>query len=587
MLAIAGIALVGVGYAGLRQATDTQRSLVPEPLPPRQTFAVSASTTDAFSATSVRQAGLNAGFPAQPPPNGLNKDRYLDLDRGMSGTILERHTGIPVVPSRKHDPPAPYKPTPNLRTNGDTARTDQMKLYTGSMSQYRNDETPIPRTQVGPGVGYDATVPAADGFHPRLRVVSTDALTQRNPSRALPPAAPFDPVGRREADVHVSQNTTTRSFEQSVEYTTGNPSASSAGTSTAPVPRNNYEMKPTTRDTEMPALKAANGCHDIDASTSRFGIGAGPAIASGSIARVAHATYSGSESQAAVDAIRTTDRGWSGLWGVGPSAASDVPSAAASSSRDQWQSALRAQSRDATGLDPERIGQGGPSNTVGGATVAWQDTPATQGRELVPGLPVINTAPSGVSGVMHSPWTDTTVVSQHGEDSRVRAPNRASYVLNDHDSMPTAQVTGSSSERQRSAFARGRLGRATHREVIDREQFAMNAPHSGVGDMVRPNWQTFALRDATTDAFRVSGPNRGSSFESSDFAKGRLAPKWQLAVPKPDFMHDRMPNLEQRGGMAYKPPTGVQYNPNKFESPDDRLDVAIDSQASLKQLLAH
>lgn len=585
MLAIAGIALVGVGYAGLRQANDTQRTLVPEPLPPRQTFAVTTATTDAFSATSVQQTGLNAGFPAQPPPNGLNKDRFLDLDRGMSGSILERHMGIPLVPSRKHDPPAPYKPTPNLRTNGDTARADQMKLYTDSMSQYRNDEVPIPRTQVGPGVGYDASVPAADGFHPRLRVVSTDALTQRNPSRSLPPAAPVDPVGRREADVHISQNTVTRTFEKSIEYTTGNPSASSAGTSTAPVPRNNYEtsMKPTTRDTEMPALKAADGCNDIDANTSRYGIGAGPAMASGSIARVAHSTYSGSESHAAIDAMRTTDRGWSGLWGVGPSAASDVPSAA-SSDRVQWKSALRAQSRDATGLDPERIGQGGPSNAVGGATVAWQDTPATQGRELMPVLPVINTAPTGVTGVMHSPWTDTVA---RQEDSRVRAPNRASYARNDHDSIPTSQVTGSSSERQRSAFAQGRLGRATHREVIDREPFAATAPHSGVGDMVRPKWQTFALRDATTDAFRVSGPNRGSSFESSDFAKGHLAPKWQLAVPKPDFMNDRMPNTEQRGGMAYKPPAGVQYNPNKFESPDDRLDVAIDSQATLQQLLSH
>lgn len=582
MLAIAGIALVGVGYAGLKQANNTQRSLVPEPLPPRQTFAVTAATTDAFTATSVQQTGLNAGFPAQPPPNGLNKDRFLDLDRGMSGTILERHTGIPIVPSRKHDPPAPYKPTPNLRpTGGDTARADQMKLYTGAMSQYRNDEVPIPRTQVGPGVGYDASVPAADGFHPRLRIVSTDALTQRSPLRSLPPTAPNHPVSRREADVHISQNSTTRTFEKSVEYTTGNPSASSAGTSSGQAPRANYEpiMKPTMRDTEMPALKAASKCNDIDAETSRFGIGAGPAIASGSVARVAHSTYSGSESRAAVDAMRTTDRGWSGLWGVGPSAASDVPSAG-SSDRTRWQSAIRAQSRDATGLDPERIGQGGPSNAVGGATTAWQDTPATQGRELMPALPVINTAPSDVSGVMHSPWTDTTAVARR-EDSHVRAPNRASYALNDHDLMPTAQVTGSSSERQRSAFAQGRLGRATHREVIDREQFATTAPHSGIGDMVRPKWQTFALRDATSDAFRVSGPNRGSSFESSDFAKGHLAPNWQLATPKPDFMNERMPNTDQRGGMAYKPPTGVQYNPNKFETPDDRLDVAVDSQVRI------
>jgi len=527
-------------------------------------------TIDDFAEGSAIQDDLRKPFPTEPLPDGLNKSRYLDLDRGMSGTILERHSGIPLVPSRKNEPPAPFAPQrQGRRIDGEDARETQQNLYVGNMSQYRNDETPVPKTQVGPAVGYDGSVPASDGFHPRLRVVPNTALSQRNPTKSVPPTAPHFHVAKPEAAVVINQNAVPRYYEKSHAYITSNPSTGGHNVS-APVPRNNYResMKDTSRDTEMPGLKNAGGdC--VSESTSLFGIGAGPAYAAGEHARTKHSTYDGYEN--AVGTMRSTDREWSGLWGTGPSTAS-APSG--HTQRDHWGSTLRAQARDATGLDPERVGQGGPAKATAG-TARAQDELQTQGRELIPGLPVINTSPQEMEGEMRSPFKDS-VGAQH-----LRTPQRASYVINQQDPAPTVHVTGPGAQRQRSAFANGRLSKATHREVIDREAFAMPGPHTGIGNAIRQKWQTFALRDATTLAGNMTGPNRPNAFASADFVSGELAPSRELAVPKPEFYNDRMPNMGQRGGMAYVAPTNVQYDPNTFEKVDDRLDVAVDAQRSV------
>lgn len=564
MLAVIGLGLVGGGYMGLRRAHRAQIAENPEPLPPNPQYA--QAPPDTFLENEARQTDLNKPFPAQAPPNGLGKDRYLNLDAGQSSTFLERYNGIPAVPTRKLDPPAPYAPQPQgQRTDGQDARQVQNALYVGSMSQFRNDESPIAKTQVGPGVGYDASVPAADGLHPRLRVAPTTSLSQRNPSRSLPPTAAQFYVSKPEAAAKVMQNAVPTHFEMSHKYTTSAPHASHSNP--APVLRGNFKesMKETTRETEMPALKG--DC--VDANTSLYGYGAGPPVAAGSQQTQVHSTYDKTFE------LRHTDRGWAGLEAAGPSvAAGDVPGA--HMERGHWGSTLRAQARDATSLDPERLGNAGPSNAQPGGTARPQDELQTQGRELIPGLPTINTNPQEVEGGMRSVWRDGP---PDAAAAHLRNPHRASYVHNEYQAAPAARVPGPGTQRQISAFARGRLSKVTHREVIDREQFHQAGPHAGIGDMVRKEWNTFALRDATVLAGSMGapGPNRANAFESSDFVKGPMAPARQLAVPRVDFYNERMPNIGQRGAMAYKPPTNVQENPNKFEVVDDRLDIAVDS----------
>lgn len=581
MLALVGIALVGTGYWGLErrvQRTRQQQASEPtEPLPPTNTKPV--APVDIFETSQVAQTDLRRPAPVAPQNNGLGKDRYVDLNKGMSGTILERYAGIPLVPSRKQDPGAPLAPTRQLPLHANESREEQLKILTASMSQYRNDETPMPRTRVGPGIGYDASVPAADGFHPRLRIVNTDQLTQKTQVRALPPNPAKSMVDRpTNAPIAVAQNTVPRFYQRSDAYNSGNANASSS--IPTPVIRGNYyeSMKETNRETEMPGLKPPTNCEPVSLESSRYGIGAGPAVAAGSEHGPAPTTYSGYDPAN----MRATDRGWAGLWGSGPSASGTVAAMAQSG----WASAVRAQARDSTGLDPERIGQGGPARPTA-PTAPWQGELATQGRELIPGLPVINTAPD-VTGTMQSPWHDRAAIAGH-----LRAPHKAEFERNAYQAMPAAHIDAPNSSGMRSAFARGRLATATHREVIDRNALNVPAPHADLGVVARPRWQTFALRDTTSvvngsavasggDGYgRAAGPNRPAAFASSDFINGAVAPERALAVPRPEFMHDRMPNIGPRGGMDYMAPTGVQYNPNKFEGLDDRLDVAIDSQRTI------
>lgn len=580
MLALVGIALVGTGYWGLERHSKRARPAVEvtEPLPPTHTKPV--APVDVFESTQVAQTGLRRPAPVAPPPsNGLGKDRYVDLDKGNSGAILERYAGIPAVPSRRQDAVAPLAPTRQLPVSANASRDEQLKVLTASMSQFRNDETPIPRTRVGPGLGYDASVPAADGFHPRLRVVNTDQLTQKTQVRALPPTAPKSMVARpTSAPTAVAQNTAPRFYQRSDAYNSGNANATSS--MPTPVLRGNYyeSMKETNRETEMPGLKPPTDCEPVSLESSRYGIGAGPAVAAGSEHGPAPTTYSGYDPAN----MRATDRGWAGLWGSGPSATGAV----AAMAQTGWASAVRAQARDSTGLDPERIGQGGPAQPTA-PSAPWQGELATQGRELMPSLPVINTAPD-TTGAMQSPWH---AVAGH---AHVRAPHRAEFERSAYQAMPAAQIDAPNSSGLRSAFARGRLATATHREVIDRTALNVPAPHADLGVVARPRWQTFALRDATSvvngsadsgsasgGVGRAAGPNRPNAFASSDFINGAVAPERALAVPRPEFMHDRMPNIGPRGGMAYMAPAGVQYNPNKFEGLDDRLDVAIDSQRTI------
>lgn len=545
-----GAALIGGGYIGLKRAQEQQRMQGAEPIPP--TPPRPQAPISAFGSNQVNQQTRAMPFPEPVRGNGLSKDRYTDIERGQSSTYLERYSGIPAMPSSRMnvDAPAPYMPrVQGQRPQGLASRGELTTLYTNSMSPYRNDEAPIPSTRVGPGVGYDASVPSADGFHPMLRVVPTDSLTQR---QGLPGRVNqgFSQISKRVAPVQAEVRSVPRYFEKSEEYTS---TGGHLQTANGPVLRQNFRPDCTNRSTEMPGLRLAG---------DEYGIGAGHAHAAVT-AQKTNTSWEDSES-----IVRKTDRGWAGTQGVGPSSVSHV----AHDARDGWR-APAPKSRVQTGHAPERIGQGGPA--YGSAGVKPMEGLQTTQRQTIPAMPSLNVSPDVPDGTMQHPLKDNVASEQ------LRLPQKASIVQNAYPSAPLHPVPLSGVTQGRVAHEAGRLASSTTRDALSTEMLNMSGPsHTGLASTVRHKYSTFALRDATSAASGLSGPNR--AFKVDDKIGGELAPSYQLAVPRPDhltegYLHSVTPSQ----GITYVKPLGVQQNPNVHEVMDDRLDVAIDAVQSL------
>lgn len=550
---IAGIALAGVGFFGLQgvQQKRSQQNAA-------YTLATNTTQTPLSSKpyTNAPQTNVTQPFPVQPPPNGLLKDKYLDLDRGMSASILERHNGIPAISSRKLDPPSPYAPTPQgQRVAADAIRDTSINTIKNSMSQFRNDETPVPKTLVGPGLGYDASVPASDGFHPRLRVVLRSGLNNiQLPGQMIMGKNSID---RATQELPVAKNLPQTYFEQSESYITGSPNAPGAGVS-QPVVRLNFREMYTNRGTTLPGLKNSDGCNEVDEDTSRYGVGTGPAMA----------TQTGAMSEEGYQAqtLRTTDRGWTAgsVWGSGPSPAEG---SGAETTRSNY--ILKNQSRDETGFNPERIWAAGPSRPDG-HMANIQDEARTTTRQLIPGLPVINTLPAETLGATQSSFRD---VDTHRE--QVPVTKRANYASEVYTGIATGEQT-SAYGAQMGSLERGKLASATRRQVIDQEMLNVSGPNAPVGNMVRHEFDTFALREVTTATPHVAGAN-ASYVANTNRVSGDYAPEYKLPVPRVDmFQEGYMPNVGQPAVAGPIRPN-VSFDPNRFENQDDRLEVAVET----------
>ena len=95
----------------------------------------------------------------------------------------EAFTGNDAVWRRKREVETLFDPTKqNIDSSGRQGNSigyspDQ---YIDSLTEINKNAKPFEQIQVGPGLGVDADVPAADGFHPMLRVFPQDGLAHKS-----------------------------------------------------------------------------------------------------------------------------------------------------------------------------------------------------------------------------------------------------------------------------------------------------------------------------------------------------------------------------------------------------------------------
>lgn len=567
MLAALGLALAGGGYVGMRRAKRAEVMEEPQALPPTP-YNVQVEPS-AFDIGASQQVDVFKPFPANAPGNGLGKDRYLDITKGDSGGFLERYNGVPLVGDRRRDDhPAPPAPTPQgARINGDSARAAMTQLRATTMSQFKNDESPVAQIQVGPGVGYGSSVPAADGFHPNLRVMPTDEISQRNSLRGdMGHAAQFYVGGRTAGDegVHMQANAPPRYFEKSTVYNTSAKNAGGAGTTFAPSTRQVFQSDCTNRGTEMPALQGATGCARPGSQNGVYGVGTGPAYAAGSQTAPVHPTLAGT-----YELKRQQDL--PGLpYGAGPSAANDAPGAQAP--RGHWNT--KGNQRDYTGMTYR--GSAGVAGPSGGAVVQsvarYNDPLQNTHRQSIPGLPTLNAATPGFNAASQDPF-------RHGDqpNHQVRSGHRASMPSNNYAGAPGSLIAFPGAGGTQQAMAGGRVADVGKRAIVDAQTLPTAGPKGQ--EMAAPSQHarvdSFALRSATVHAGNMGGPNRANTFA----VQGAAQQNFQHKPLQPDPYTQGLTGTQAavRGG-TYVSPTGTQSAPGRHEHVDERLDVAVTSQ---------
>lgn len=108
---------------------------------------------------------------------------------------MEIFTGNDPTWKSKRESEAIFQPTPQNITSSGTAGnapTYDTTRQSASVSGIQNNVLPFNQIRVGPGVGVDPTVPAADGFHSMYRVMPVDATGHRTNTlegRIVPGAA--------------------------------------------------------------------------------------------------------------------------------------------------------------------------------------------------------------------------------------------------------------------------------------------------------------------------------------------------------------------------------------------------------------
>jgi len=97
-------------------------------------------------------------------------------DEGKQRT-LDRFTGTDPAYRKKREIEAIFAPTPqNIDSSGREGNTARYNpdIYRSSLTEKNLGQLPFQQIQVGSGLGVGTDVPAADGFHPMLRVMPAD-----------------------------------------------------------------------------------------------------------------------------------------------------------------------------------------------------------------------------------------------------------------------------------------------------------------------------------------------------------------------------------------------------------------------------
>jgi len=144
------------------------------------------------------------------------KTRTNTTNAEMKQRTLDRFTGTDSTYRNKREVEAIFKPTPqNIDSSGregNTARYDP-EIYRSSLTEKQQNTLPFQQIQVGPGIGVDASTPAADGFHSMARVMPVDGLAHKSSEMGGRVIAGAVINATRTADVVLSHKTPPRVWD--------------------------------------------------------------------------------------------------------------------------------------------------------------------------------------------------------------------------------------------------------------------------------------------------------------------------------------------------------------------------------------
>lgn len=558
-----GVVAAAVGILGVRAATDTNKTgaraapvPVPVPAPAGAPQARSPAPRLGHAAATPRDFdGPSRTDGARAFATGT-RDRTLVLDAGQTSTLMERYTGTSAETGAgtRRAAVAAVVPPMQSRTKADEARERAYEIAQASASTFRPFERPVQPALVGPAVGYGASVAAADGHHPRLRITpNLDVTTRRsesmpariNAGRAATSERPMAPA-------FVPTAKPPRMYERSDAHITGAPHAQSAP---QPFVRPHAQASPTCRSQAevLPALVAGSPGPRVPGDTP-FGTGpAGPAASGG-----------GAAFRPEMQPLRTTDREWRS---ERTPAGAATPGVLAPPTRPAIE--LAAQSRDVSGLAlalEEHFGALGAAH-VAAPTRDIAELARTTGRQLL-GAPGV----TGVVSHLLAPTHGVTHQQASGSGRAARGTNRATSDQSARIGQP-AWLGPSATAQQLEVHARGeRLVRASAREAAGAVGSRVAAPHAPVGTLVPlVGASTYSLRTEHATE-RVAGANRGGG--TVDRVRGALAPVHSMPSARPDAASAGWPNIDRpsaMGGPVAITLDATRQSANKLETTNRRL----------------